>query len=158
MTKDDVAQKLVLLPEGMVERNLASWEKQVEFFRSFADSSLFELLPESFIGSAQKKIFELVRELSMSEHAKLFRAGQSVYDLMISTADRHGLKAGEHFVRVSFERKSIVIQYEIAGPLTDGVNRNISERTYCSAEDNLMLKLQPFLDRLWNETRGKKNA
>ena len=114
MTKDDVAQKLVLLPEGMVERNLASWEKQVEFFRSFADSSLFELLPESFIGSAQKKIFELVRELSMSEHAKLFRAGQSVYDLMISTADRHGLKAGEHFVRVSFERKSIVIQYEIA--------------------------------------------
>ena len=73
MTKDDVAQKLVLLPEGMVERNLASWEKQVEFFRSFADSSLFELLPESFIGSAQKKIFELVRELSMSEHAKLFR-------------------------------------------------------------------------------------
>jgi len=157
MTKDDLAQRLALLPEGMAESNLESWKKHVQFFKSFAESSLFNLLPDSSIGIAQIKIYELVKELSMNEQAKLFRAGQSVYDLMISTADRHGLRAGEHFVRVSFERGSIVIQYEIAGPLTDGVNLNISERTYCSLEDNLMPKLQPFLDRLWNETRGKES-
>ena len=158
MTKDDFAQRLALLPEGMAESNLESWKKQVQFFRSFADNSLVEILPESSIGIALIKISELVKELSMNEQANLFRAGQSVYDLMISTADRHGLRAGEHFVRVSFERGSIVIQYEIAGPLTDGVNLNISERALCSVEDNLMLKLQPFLDRLWNETREKKNT
>lgn len=156
MNVDGIQQRLALVPQGLRESNIESWKKMVEFFEGYADMeiSISELLPK--FGHGYSKIYELVREFSINEQAKLFRAGQSVYDLLISTTDRHGLKSGEPFVRVFLRGEALFIQYEIGGPITDdNENPNVQERKSCNSEDDLMPILQPMLDRLWNETREK---
>ena len=155
---DDISQKLALLPEGIVESNLHSWEKIVSFYKGFVDNPIGDILPENFHDKILHKLFVLVNNISKTEQAKLFRAGQSVYDLMISTADKHGLKYGEYFVRVTFDKEFIHIQFETVGPISDGENRNIYKRYSCNLDNDLMPVLQPLLDRLWDETRGRKNA
>ena len=159
MTNDDIAQKLALLPEGIAEKNLRSWEPVVTHYKEFAEHPFGDILPNNFYDIAFPAIYKLVKDLSNSEQAKLFRGGTSVYDLFISTANEHGIKIGDRFVSVTFRANNkIIIQYEIASPITLEENPNVIKRVYCEAEDNLMLELQPMLDLLWNETRGKKNA
>ncbi len=159
MNNDDIAQKLTLLPEGIAERNLQSWEPVVSHFKEFAEHPFGDILPNNFQDKAFPAIYKLVKDFSNTEQAKLFRGGTSVHDLFISTADKHGLKIGERFVSVTFRAAhKIIIKYEIASPITLEENPNVIKRVYCEADDNLMLKLQPFLNILWDETRGKKNA
>ena len=158
MAKDEITQKLALLSEGIVESNLRSWERIVSFYKSCTDNPIGDILPENFYDRVFLVISNLVNVFSKTEQAKLYRAGQSVYDLMISTADKHGLHHGDYFVRVTFEREIIFIQYETVGPIGDAENPNIYERYSCSLDDNLMTVLQTLLNRLWDETRGKKNA
>ena len=157
MLNGEVSQKLALLPEGIAERNLVSWKEIISFYKGFVNNPIGDTLPGNFYDKVFSVLFNLVKDFSKTKQAKLFRAGQSVYDLMISTADKHGLKYGEYFVRVTFEKENIFIQYETVGPISDDVNPNIHERYSCSIDDDLKAILQPLLNRLWNETRGKKN-
>ena len=159
MNNDDIAQKLALLPEGIAERNLQSWEPVVSHFKEFAEHPFGDILPNNFQDKAFPAIYKLVKDFSNTEQAKLFRGGTSVYDLFISTADKHGLKIGERFVSVTFRAAhKIIIKYEIASPITLEENPNVIKQVYCKVDDNLILELQPFLNILWDETRGKKNA
>jgi hypothetical protein len=159
MTKDDIAQKLALLPEEIAERNLQSWEPVVLHYKEWTEHPLGDILPNNFQDKAFPAIYKLVKDFSSTEQAKLFRGGTSVDDLFISTADEHGLKVGDRFVSVTFRATdNIIIQYEIASPITLEENLNVIKRVYCEADDNLMLELQHFLDILWHETRGKKNV
>ena len=49
-------------------------------------------------------LLHLTRELATSEYAQSFRAGQSVWDLVISTASQNGLRSNEPHVRVTLPR------------------------------------------------------
>ncbi len=158
MKKDDIAQKLALLPEGIAERNLQSWEPVVSHYQRCAEHPLGDILPNNFQNKAFPAIYKLVKDFSNTEQAKLFRGGTSVHDLFISTADEHGLQVGDRFVNVFFGESNIIIKYEIGSPITLDENPNVIKRAYCGVDDNLMLELQPILDLLWDETRGKKNA
>ena len=158
MKNDDIAQKLALLPEGIAERNLQSWEPVVSHYKEWAEHPLGDILPNNFQDKAFPAIYKLVKDFSNTEQAKLFRGGTSVNDLFISTADEHGLRVGDRFVSVIFRASNIIIKYEIASPITLDENPNVIKRAYCGANDNLMLELQPMLDLLWDETRGKKKA
>jgi hypothetical protein len=158
MTKDEIVQKLALLSEELAESNLRSWERIVSFYKGFIENPMGDILPGNSYDTVNLALYNLVKDFSKTDKAKLFRAGQSVYDLMISTADNHGLRFGELFVRVAFDGDHIVVQYETAGPITDNENPNIIERRFCNLDDDLMHVLQPLLDLLWNETRGKKNG
>lgn len=158
MTKDDITQKLALLPGGVTEGNLHSWEDVALFYKGFIDNPLGDTLPDNFYDKVFPVLYKLVNDFSKTEQAKLYRAGQSVYDLMISTADKHGLKSGEPFVRIFFRGEVLIIQYEINGPITGDENLNVYERKSCRLENDLMSILQPMLNRLWDETRGKKNV
>lgn len=158
MTNDDIAQKLALLPDGIADKNLRSWEPVVLHYKEFAEHPFGDILPNNFYDKAFPAIYKLVKDFSNTEQAKLFRDGTAVYDLFISTLDEHGLKVGDRFVSVTFNASNIIIKYEIASPITLEENPNVIKRVNCRAEDNLILELQPFLDILWDETRGKKKA
>jgi len=158
MTSDDIAQKLSLLPEGIAENNLASWKKIVQFYKEFIDYPEYHFHLENPMYKFLLPTYNLVKEISATEQAKLFRAGQSMYDLVISTAEQHGLKLGDHSIRVLSDAELIIIQYDVGSPLFDGDNPNIYESHTCNPSDNFMIVLQPLLNKLWNETRGKKNA
>ena len=158
MTNDDIVQKLSLLPKGIAENNLASWEKIVQFYKKFVDDSEHHFPLENPMHKALIPIYNLVKEISTTEQAKLFRAGQSMYDLVISTAEQHGLKPGDHSIRVLNDAEFIIIQYDVGSLLFDGDNPNIYESHTCNPGDNLMIVLQPLLSKLWNETQDKKNV
>ena len=157
MTNDDIAQKLALLPEEIAERNLQSWEPVVLHYKELAEHPFGDILPNNFQDKAFPAIYKLVKDFSNTEQAKLFRGGTSVHDLLISTADEHGLRVGDRLVSVTLgAANKIIIKFEIASPITLEENPNVIKRVYCEADDNLMLELQLFLNMLWNETRGKK--
>ena len=159
MTNNNIAQKLALLPEGVAERNLQSWEPVVLHYKELAEHPFGDILPNNFQDKAFPAIYKLVKDFSDTEQAKLFRGGTSVDDLFISAADKRGLKVGDRFVSVTFRAANkIIIKYEIASPITLEENPNVIKRVYCEADDNLMLELQPFLNTLWDGTRGKKNV
>jgi len=161
MNNDDVMQKLALLPEGLAESNVQSWNNVVEFFGRPVDVVIAEYFP--YIS----EMHEIAIAFSMSEHAKLFRAEGQVYNtLIISTADGQERKIGEPCLRVFIGRGFLTVRYEINEPYAAKEKSNMNIRIMGSVEDeimtlsenNVMTTLQPMLNLLWDETRGKKNA
>jgi len=139
---DDIASKLASLPEGLVEENIQSWQhvaKLYELFTSLQGNR-----------SQQMPLYDLVQTLCKSEQAKLFRAGVSVNVLMISTKEKNGLEKGDAYIFVAANLDNIEAGYFTA-------TAHEAEVITCK-NDEIMPILQPLLDRLWNETRGKKNA
>lgn len=155
MTKDEITQRLALVPKGIVENNLDSWKSTSSFYKGYVDSPINEGLVEGSWRKAFTPIYNLLKYFSTTEQAKLFKAGHSGYELIISTANEHGLKRGDHYIRIISKDGFITIQYEIAGSITDDANPKVYESTVCNLQDDLMPALQPFLTRLWSETRGK---
>lgn len=149
MTNVDIAQKLALLPEGLVEKNLQSWKEMAEYFRRIPVSE-GEDSPQLF------GINEILGIFLMSEQAKLFKAGKALYDLIISTADGQEPQKGELFLRIYYAG-GLMARYEINSSKKDK-NLIAHERKSCSLEGDVMTNLQPMLNLLWNETRGKKNV
>jgi len=142
MTNDDIAQKLALLPEGLAEENIYSWKHVLK---------LFELFASHEGGYRYKPFVELIQTMHESEQAKLFRAGMSVTVLMISTKEEHGLHIEDAYIYALIKDNNLIeVGYYPA-------NSKKAE-TYDCNKDELITRLQLFLDRLWNETRGKKNA
>lgn len=142
MNKDEIAQRLAPLPKELVEKNIVSWDTVVLRYERFSENEYDEwIFP----------VFDLVKKKANTEQAKLFRAGTTLYSLMISTAEKHGLQDGEPFALVFTERN---IKPSVSYWSGD---TKVIEKTL-NPEDDWLFVLQPLLDRLWNETRGKKNA
>ena len=75
----------------------------------------------------------------------------SLYTLMISTTENLGLEKEDAYIYVSIEKGNLVeVGYHEA-------SLGKTERVVFN-NDELFAKLQPLLERLWDETRGKKNA
>jgi hypothetical protein len=152
MTNDDIAQKLALLPEGLAERNIQSWKETIEFLEEPVDAMIGEHFPYSgLVGKVAKAILK-------SEQAKLFKAGEQAYNLIISTTDGK-VEIGEPYLIVHFGRGFLTAQYGINEEehkynLLKRKEDNIHFRT----GDDSITFLQPMLDLLWDETRGKKNT
>lgn len=160
MNKDEITQKLALLPEGLAESNIQSWNKMVEFFESPVDAMIGEHFPYSHL------IGKIAYAFSMNEQAKLFRAGEQAYTLIISTADEQDLKIGEPCLSVSISNEFLIVRYKINEPNTAKERSNIKIKIMDFGEGekmnlsqyNIMTALQPMLNLLWDETRGKKKA
>jgi hypothetical protein len=145
MTNDDITQKLALLPEGLAEENLRTWQLALEMYEWLCSKPVYsEILPP---------VFDWARGFSQSEQAKLFRAGIPGLFLTISTKEKHGLEHGDPCVVINVDDEKpemLIISYFAGG--------TESTEDFSCKNDEIMLVLQPLLDRLWNETRGKKNA
>jgi len=141
MTNNDIAQKLALLPEGLAEENIQSWEHVVHYYEWISSSD-----------SRHLPMLNLVQNLAESEQIKLFRGGTSLFTLIISTKEIHGLEKGD---------KSIGVEGYPDDDLVDifylGTTEDESESFTCKSSEGMSV-IQPLLDRLWAETRGKKNV
>ena len=140
MSDNPIIQKLALLPEGLIEKNIESWKVVLNRYQGFAEKQYQEwILP----------VFYIVQKLAVSEYAKLYRAGTSLYSLMISTVEKHGLKEEDPFICVHIERNIKPRVYYRRGP-------SVIDGPECNSVDEFVDALLPLLDRLWDETRGQK--
>jgi len=141
MTDDEFTQKLALLPEGLEEKNIKSWENVLRFYKMAAS------VPSN---SWLTPMVDMIQTVIDSGQNKLFRAGLQLYTLIISAKDEHRLDVGDHHIRVDIHNNnSIEVWY--------GTNSYDSEELTFDC-NKIIVELQPFLSKLWNETRGKKNA
>jgi hypothetical protein len=141
MNTNDVQQKIALLPEGLTEENVLSWQHILK---------LFELFNSHNGGDRYKPFVELIGTIYKSDQAKLFRAGVSAAVLMISTKEKHGLEQGDAYIFIGSRIETVDIGYFTA-------TAHEAEVINCK-NDEIMSTLKPLLDRLWSETRGKKNT
>jgi hypothetical protein len=152
MTKNDMSQKLALLPEGLAERNIQSWSVVVEYFGRPVDAFIAEYFPYTF------EMQEVAIVFSKSEQAKLFKAeGQTYHHLIISTTDDQ-VKIGEPYLMVFIDRGFLTAQYGIDEESSKyHLYKRISSDNL-GVGDEAMTILDPMLNLLWDETRGKKNV
>ncbi len=152
MTNDDIAQKLALLPEGLAERNIQSWNKAVEDF-----GAVYEFHAEYCPGMFEMQ--EVAIAFVKIEQAKLFRAEQRAYNnLIISTTDGQ-VKIGDPYLILDCAGGVLKVQYGIdKEKYKYNVYKRISSDNYFESGEDAITFLQPMLDLLWDETRGKKNA
>lgn len=153
MDNNDIAQKLVLLPEGLAERNLQSWNYAIKFFEQPMDAMMAEHFP---YGLEMRKV---ALAFSQSGQAKLFRAEGIVFEnLHISTTDAP-VKIGEPYLSVHFGRGFLTAQYGIDEEEHKyNLLKRMEDNVYFRTGNDAITFLQPMLDLLWDETRGKKNA
>jgi hypothetical protein len=145
MNTKGIQQKLDLLPEGLAEENLRTWQLALEMYQRLCSMPVYS--------QVLTPVFEWAKEFSQSEQAKLFRAGVPGFHLTISTKEKHGLEPGDPAIDVDIDDERpemLVISY-----FENGTEQ--PERLSCR-NDEIKQTLQPLLDRLWNETRGKKSA
>lgn len=141
MTNDDIARKLALLPEGLEEKNIRSWENVLRFYKT-ADSS-----PSN---SWLTPMVDMIQAVIDSNQHRLFRAGLQLSTLIISVKEEHRLDKGDHHIRVDINKNnSIEVWY--------GTSSYDSENLTFDG-NKTVVELEPFLNKLWNETRGKKNV
>jgi len=96
-------------------------------------------------------LIDLVQKLSEFEQIKLYRGGLSLNIMMISTKEETGLEKGDAYFYVYVQKGDTAeVGYRAA-------NTQKAETFECM-HNELLIRIQPLLDRLWNETRGKKNA
>ncbi len=145
MNISDIQQKLDLLPESLAEENLRTWQLALEMYQLLCSRPVYSevLMP----------IFNWAKEFSQSEQAKLFRAGVPGIHLTISTKEKHGLERGDPYIDIDVDDEKpemLVISY---------FERDSEKPEKFSCGNNeIKQALQPLLDRLWDETRGKENA
>lgn len=143
MTKDDITQKLSLLPEGLAEKNIQTWQ---------ASMKAYERLVLDTGQSRYQYLLDLVRRISKSEQAKLFNSFPDLWMLIISTrlSLDESLGNGIPFIVVGVKNDE---------PTVVSYYTTTEQWEYVDCKNNeIMPILQPLLDRLWNETLGKKNA
>lgn len=131
------------VPDWLAERNLNSWREIVGYYENIANG----------LGDSVAPLLRLVRQFSETETARSFRAGQSLWHLMISTAEQYGLRDDEPFVVVTLVDEGRQFQLEY-WPNTGG---RPLEKHRCSAAD-VSLHLDRMLTRLWDDSRGCRTA
>jgi hypothetical protein len=123
--------------------NSASWRFIVAFFQERTSNPYLEYL---------RPIHELVERLAASGYADRFRAGQSLYSLMISTAPYHGLNPDDPYVfvgTVGYHSDLFRVEY-CSGELQDDL---VEER--CCKADELWPNVTALIERLWDDTQGR---
>jgi len=141
MTNNHIAQKLALLPKGLEEENIQSWQDAVREYQWYVSNRAH---------SEPKYLLDLVESILQSEDAKLFRVYPDKDLLILSTTTEEDRDYGNFFIVVRFidENTTEIGCYRPTETVKSVV---------CKSNE-ILPTLQPFLDRLWNETRGKKNA
>ncbi len=142
MDTNDIQQRLDLLPEGVAEENSRTWQLALEMYQRLCSMPVYS--------QVLTPVFEWVKDFSRSEQAKLFRAGVPGFHLTISTKEKHGLDHGDSCIDIDVDDKKpemLVISYL-------GGDSERPEKFTCKNSEIQQI-LQPLLDRLWNETRGK---
>ena len=143
MTRDDITQKLALLPKGLSENNIQTWQASVKNY---------ERLVLETGRPRYQYLLDLVQNILRLEDAKLFNSFPDLWMLMISTRSSLGdsLGHGIPFIVVGVkDNEPTVVSYYTSAEQ--------SEYFDCKSND-IMPTLQPLLDRLWSETWGKKDA
>jgi hypothetical protein len=137
------------ISEELAQENLKSWDYLTEFYeRLLASEGWDYVMP----------LVRLVEHLKQSEYAKYFRAGQSLWHLMISTASQYGLAEDDLYIYVTIKVEK-TIKNNKPVYFTDGIEVSYKqgiqkiERITCD-EPELVFTIEPLLKRLWNETRG----
>jgi len=141
MTNDDITQKLALLPKGLEEENIQSWQDAMQYY---------QMLVFDHADSRFKYLLDLVEGVLQLEDAKLFRVYPDKDLLILSTTTKEDRGYGDFFIVIGLRDENT----------TDvGCYRPTKavESVVCKSNE-ILPTLQPLLDRLWNETRGKKNA
>jgi len=95
-------------------------------------------------------LLDLVENISKLEEAKLFRVKPSAWMLVISTTTKEDQDYGDFFIVVG-------LKDEDTTNVVCGRPTEIAYSVVCKSNE-IVSTLQPLLDRLRNETRGKKNA
>ena len=153
MTNDDFAQKLALLPEGLAGRNIQSWNEAVEYFGQPVDAMIAEHFPYML------EVRHIAVAISKNKQAQLFRAEGQAYDNLDISTTNGQVKIGEPYLMVFIDRGFLTVQYGIDEERHKyKLYKRISDNIYFRAGNDAITFLQPMLDLLWNETRGKKNA
>ena len=142
---EGIVQKMTLLSEELIEKNLASWQSVISRYEIFIKDN--EPVNQGFL-----PVFGLTKKIAKSELAKLFRAGTSLFPLLISTAEKHGLGDSEPYVAIDVWRNKNTRILYYRGQV------KVTESDPCESTDVLFERLQPFLERLWNVTKGKNHA
>ena len=142
MTSDYIPQKLAFLPEDLIEENIQSWHHVV---------NMCELYFAHGGDIRWRVLIDLTQKLSESGQIKLYRGGLSLNIMMISTKEETGLEKGDAYFYVYVQKGDVAeVGYRAS-------NTEKAETFECK-NNELFIKIQPLLDRLWNETRGKKNV
>jgi hypothetical protein len=130
-----------MVEESLAAQNLESWEWLSEFYDDLVARPSWQWV------TPIKRLVDNMRE---TEIARNFRAGQSLWHLIISTAEKHGLSEGEPFVVVTLDddRATIKMEYRRSSEF------KVLKQQFCKEEDASKV-LQVFLDRLWADTRGE---
>ena len=140
MTKDDIAQKLALLPEGLEDENVQSWHHVVnmcEFYFEHGGDTRWHVLTD------------LIQKLLESEQTKLFRGGLSLELMMISTKEGTGLGKGDAYFYVGVKDNNVAeVGYRSA-------NTQKAETFECK-NNELFIKIQPLLDRCGVKLEARK--
>jgi hypothetical protein len=135
------------MSDELSRRNMKSWQKVLDFYEMIAQ--------DFFDGDRISPLLGVVRALYTSDVAKQFRAGHRHETLIISTAPlKKGwtrLEDDEPLVIVTVDRrtKMLLIEYQDRG------NGRPLGRYMCS-ECECMSYLHPVLNRLWEDTRGRR--
>ena len=148
MTNDDIDQKLALLPEGLAEENFRTWQLALETYQELCSMPVYS--------QVLTPVFEWAKVFSQSEQAKLFRTDIPGFYLTISTKDRRGLEHGDRFIVIDVDDEKpelLIVSYFVKR-----IKGSETIESFTCKNNEIMTALQPLLDRLWNDTRGKKNA
>ncbi len=141
---DDITRHLADLSAEVVAENMISWEQvisQIEKMIQKQSSKYWTITKLDFI-----------RAVSITQEARLFRAGLSRVYLTISTAQKRGLGRGDRFLRLIWNDANIpTIEFCMYG--------KTSFQSYLlnSFDDPLFL-LMPYLKRLWYEGKDRHST
>ena len=126
------------VPDWLAERNLNSWREIVAYYEVIGNG----------LGEFVAPLLRLVRQFSETETARSFRAGQSLWHLIISTAEQYGLCDDDPFVVVTLVEEGR--QFQLEYWLKTG-GRPLEKQRCGEAE--VRLHLDRMLTRLWDDTR-----
>ncbi len=121
----------------LAERNRESWSYMVRFYEQMIAKTGWEHLPTLHLA---------VSEIARSPRAAYYRAGQSLWFLVISVKAGHGLEDGDPHVGVHREGGRWLVEYY------DGYQ--LAAKLPCD-DTRLRETIETMMDRLWRETRGR---
>jgi hypothetical protein len=135
------------MSDELASLNTKSWRKVLDFY---------EMIAQDFFDRERlSPLLEVVWALYTSDVAKQFRAGHRHEALIISTAPlKKGwtrLEDDEPLVVVTLDRRTKMLRIEYQDR---GSGRPLA-RIMCS-ERECMTYLPPVLNRLWEDTRGRR--
>jgi len=153
MNKDDIQQRLSLLPDGLAEENLQTWQYAIQYYQQAVEDfpEVIQHQPEAISDyPIYKHLLDLVQTISKSGQEKLFRVNPSLSMLIISVTTAMEKDYGDLFIVVDVRADNLpYVAYSGRDEVIEFFECQINE---------IMPTLLRLLDRLWNETRGKNNV